>query len=175
MTENLLEMFLSRMNKTGFVLETGTKRYGPNSTSRRHLWPEARKSLGVDFEDGLDVDVVADLEELSKHFDINSVDAIFSASTFEHIRRPWIAAQEMLKVLKKGGVMFVQSHEHFPRHSFPFDYWRFTPMAWDVLFEGASEIITASEYPCKIVPTTPIQNWSTNAPSFLNSVCLVVK
>jgi len=171
---NCLELFLSNMNKKGKVLELGTKRWGPNPTHHKDMWPEAFH-LGVDFIDGIDVDVVADVQELSKYFKPNSIDAIFSASTFEHIRKPWLASEEILKVLKPNGVAFIQSHHTFPYHSYPADLWRFTPEAWKVLFDGASEIITASEYPCKIIPPESVKVWDSNAPAFLNTVCYVRK
>jgi hypothetical protein len=53
-------------------------------------------------------------------------DVIISCSTFEHLKYPAVAAHEVLKALKVGGVLFVQTHQSFPLHGYPFDYFRFS-------------------------------------------------
>lgn len=169
-----LRLFLDNFKKDGVVVELGTKRWATNSTHHKHYWPNA-KHIGVDFIDGLDVDIVCDVEKMSEKFAVDSIDAIFSASTFEHIRRPWVAAAELLKCLKPNGVIFIQSHEHFPRHAFPHDYWRFTPEAYKVLFEGATQIEVSSEFEATIVPKIPLATWSSSSPVFLNSVAYIKK
>jgi hypothetical protein len=171
---NLLQEFVTEIKPGWLVIETGTKRYGPNSTLRKHLWPQA-KSIGIDFQKGEDVDVVVDIEKLTDIFELDSIDAIFSASTFEHIRKPWIAADQMLKVVKPGGLIFVQSHFCFPEHGYPFDYWRFTSEAWKVLFEDASEVRSSGEIFSKIVQPPAIPVWCDSAPVYCNSVALIKK
>lgn len=169
----MLDNFLNNLPVSGTILELGTRRWGKEPTHHTHLWPNL-KHLGVDFLDGLDVDVVCDAEKLTSKFEPNSVDAVFSASTFEHIKRPWLAASEILTILKPGGVFFIQSHQTFPLHGYPHDYYRYTKKAWKVLFEGCSKIETWHEYPCEINPGEG-HVWDKNAPSFLNSCCWGIK
>lgn len=170
---NLLQKFLENLPENGKIIELGTRKWGDKSTHHKHLWPKL-DHIGVDILPGDDVDLVANAEVLSTHFTEGSIDAVFSASTFEHIARPWIAAQEILKVLKPGGVFFVQSHQTFPVHGYPFDYFRYTERAWPILFHGCKKIETAHEFPCKINPDGE-HVWDETAPAFLNSICWGIK
>jgi SAM-dependent methyltransferase len=169
----MLSKFLEKLPTSGTILELGTRRWGPEPTHHAKLWPHLRH-IGVDIQNGLDVDVVCDVEKLTSKFEPNSVDAIFSGSTFEHVSRPWIAAREILEVLKPGGLFFVQSHQTFPLHGYPCDYYRYTEKAWPVLFEGCSLIESWHEFPCDIVPRES-HVWDSTAKSFLNSCCWGIK
>ena len=165
-----LNYFLQNFNKTGTIIEIGTKRWNGVRNTRRDYWPEAQH-IGVDYLEGEDVDMVVDAMKLSETFGENYADAIFTASTFEHISKPWIAAQEILKVLKPNGVWFCQSHFNFPEHGFPNDYMRFSTEAWKVLFEGCSEIIVGKEFDAILTPPKEITVWDKSAPVYLNSMC----
>ena len=118
--------WLSR-EKGARVLEIGTRRTkGGAPTTRRH-WPHpSAEYVTSDFMAGLDVDVVADADKLSDAFGTDAFDAVIGCSVFEHIRRPWLAAAEIGKVLRPGGKTFIQTHFAFPVHAYPNDYWRFT-------------------------------------------------
>jgi len=109
--------------------------------------------ISSDFVNGLDVDMVADAESLSDAFEHDSLDAVIACSVFEHIRRPWLAAAEIGKVLKPGGKVFVQTHFAFPIHAHPHDYWRFTKEALETLFgaeNGFRNIRSFYAFPCSI-------------------------
>ena len=117
------------------VLELGTKRSKPDRCTRHdQLLPNAGEYLGTDIEDGTDVDVVADLHRLSEVAGVESFDVILSFSTFEHLRYPHIAAHEIMKSLRVGGLLFIQTHQTFCLHSFPCDYFRFSTDALASLF-----------------------------------------
>jgi len=47
---------------------------------------------------------------------------------------PWKVAVELNKVMKKGGIIFISSHQAFPIHEAPCDFRRFTDRAWHGLF-----------------------------------------
>ena len=154
-----LQLFIDRMAecKEPRILELGTKRSNPEvSTMHRNFVPHAKEFLGTDFQDGIDVDILADVHHLYR--DISATgrepdfDGIISCSTFEHIARPWIAMQELHKCLKTEGVLFVQTHNCFPIHAFPNDYWRFTREALRLLAEDAGFHVleTAYEFPAVI-------------------------
>ena len=59
-----------------------------------------------------------------------SVDAIICRSVLEHVQDPQKAMQEMYRILKPGGVLFLQVPSTYPYHArkgfgaYP-DYWRF--------------------------------------------------
>lgn len=137
------------------VLELGTRRVEGNPTTLRHEWvPHAAEYIGMDFQEGPDVDVVADVHSMSEVLGEARFDAVISCSTFEHIQFPWIAVLEIARVLKPGGLVFVQTHHTYPIHGFPQDYWRFTEDGLATLFSppaGFELISTTSDIPCCIV------------------------
>ena len=74
---------------------------------------------------------------LSKYPD-NTFDLVFSHQILEHIPRPWVAAQEMIRVLKLGGIGIHTTCAFNPRHGQPHfgDYYRFLKDGLAALFEG---------------------------------------
>lgn len=117
------------------VLELGTKRSIPSrSTMHRDFVPHASKFLGFDIEPGEDVDIVGDVHQLSQIIGREKMDIIISCSTFEHFKYPFLAAHEILKTLRIGGVLFIQTHQTFPIHAYPYDYFRFSTEALAALF-----------------------------------------
>ena len=132
------------------ILEIGTKNWGGASTHWRARYPQANKYILSDYVAGADVDVMADAHILSRVFGENSFDVIIAKSVFEHLRKPWIVAQEMLKTLKHGGVFLVVTHNCFPIHSYPYDYFRYTKDGLESLFDGVGEVVTNYDFPCEI-------------------------
>jgi SAM-dependent methyltransferase len=162
------------------VLEIGTKRVNPKHPTIRKDWvPHAAEYIGTDFASGLDVDVVSDVCQLSTTFGENRFDAIISCSTLEHIQYPWIAAVEMCRTLKVGGLLFVITHQTFPIHAYPHDYWRFSKEGLQTLFSpqvGFECIESGYEYRAAILAPTA-RDWLRRAgvPGYLNSKILVKK
>lgn len=154
---------------TGTVLEIGTRRVDGAGPTARRDWARGAKYIGCDFRPGPDVDVVADVETLSGTFAPGSIDAVIACSVFEHVRRPWLAAIEIGKVLRPGGLAYVQTHATFPLHGHPFDYWRFSREALESLFSveaGFAERQSWYDYPAMIVSgESPLQ---AVRPTFLN-------
>jgi SAM-dependent methyltransferase len=127
--------------------------------------------VGFDIHAGEGVDVVGDVHQLSSHFAPNSVDAVFSASVFEHLVFPWKAVLEINRVLKPGGYVYVSTHTAWPAHELPWDFWRFPVAGLAHLFirETGFEVVTATEgLPCKPYslvsdpPTRPFFNYCLN-------------
>lgn len=155
------------------VLELGTKRTIPDRSTRRDKWiPNASEYLGCDIESGVDVDIVADVHRLTEVVGEEQFDVIISCATFEHFKYPHLAAHQIMKALKIGGVLFIQTHHTFPLHAYPYDYFRFSREALSGLFGtqmGFRVLETKYEFPARIfsseVPT------SFRAPAYLN-VCL---
>ena len=136
------------------VLELGTKRSVPDRSTKHCEWiPDAGEFLGTDFEAGIDVDFTADVHELSAVAGQNQFDIIISCSSFEHFKYPHLAAHEVMKTLKIGGLLFIQTHQTFPLHGYPFDYFRFSREAMAGLFGtkmGFQVISTDYEFPTVI-------------------------
>lgn len=62
--------------------------------------------------------------------------AVCSVSVMEHINKPWLAAREIQRVLKMGGVSIHYAPFSFPVHGSPGDFWRYTRTAFDEIFDG---------------------------------------
>jgi len=161
------------------VLEIGTRRVIPTIPTIHKDWvPHAAEYMGADLESGLDVDVVADVCDLSNALGEERFDAIISCSTFEHIQYPWVAAVEICRTLKVGGLLFVMTHQTFPIHAHPHDYWRFTKEGLQTLFGaqvGFECVESGHEFRAPILSNQPGRLRRAAAPSFLNSTILVKK
>jgi SAM-dependent methyltransferase len=70
------------------------------------------------------VDVVGDIHGLP--FADGSFDAVFCTGTLEHITDPFRAIQELRRVLRPGGILYVDVPFMQGYHADPTDYWRFT-------------------------------------------------
>lgn len=164
------------------ILETGTKGWdGKPPVHRKELIlrsnPEATW-FGTDMEAGKDVDIVADLHSISDCVPRCTFDGIFCASVLEHVRQPWIVAEELGKITRLDGLLFLSTHYVFPFHGYPTDYFRFSREAIAELFclKAGWQIID-SEYtcPCKIMPLTNAVHdisWNFEAEAWLNVDCL---
>ncbi|WP_216641157.1 class I SAM-dependent methyltransferase [Oceaniglobus roseus] len=91
--------------------------------------------VGFDFYDGENVDVVGDAHRLGSYFrEGERFDLIFSSAVFEHLCMPWIVAQEITKMLKVGGHVFVETHFSFSSHERPWNFFQFSDMGLRALF-----------------------------------------
>jgi len=151
------------------ILELGTKRSVPDRpTHHKHLWHPSARVVLSDFQAGIDVDVIADIHALSKVFPADRFDFVVCCSVFEHVQRPWIAAHEMARVTKPGGLIFVQTHQSFPLHGYPNDYWRFTTDSLRTLFGdcGLETVETCYRFPAQVVSEQ--DPGGKDCPAFLN-------
>ena len=87
--------------------------------------------IGCDLREGAGVDQIEDVHHLS--FDDDSVGTVIALETLEHVADPIRAVEEMYRVLQPGGVLAISSLMFFPIHAHPWDYWRFTPQAFELL------------------------------------------
>jgi SAM-dependent methyltransferase/uncharacterized protein YbaR (Trm112 family) len=93
--------------------------------------------INLDVQLGSRADLLADGHYLP--FRDESLDAVFSNAVLEHVARPWIVCDEIRRVIRPGGRVFV---------SVPFlniihdthDYFRFSDKALEVLFAGFEKV-----------------------------------
>ena len=117
------------------ILEVGSRNVTGGDT--RALFPAAFYA-GFDFYEGENVDVVGDAHRLSSYFGHDEkFDLIFSSAVFEHFHMPWIVAQEIQKLLKVGGYVFVETHFSFGSHERPWNFFQFSDMGLRALFNSA--------------------------------------
>lgn len=136
--------------------------------------------VGVDIQAGQDVDVVADAHALGATLPPASFDVFICRAALEHVRRPWVVAAELAKVVRPGGLGFVQTHQTFPLHGYPSDYFRFSVAATKEIFAadvGWKTLRAEHEFPCRIVPWNNIfphaHDWNFEGEAYLNVVAMV--
>src|SRR4051812_26505315 len=69
-------------------------------------------------------------------------DAVYSNNVFEHLRRPWVAARNILALLKPGGSCVTIAPFALRYHESPQDYFRYTHTGLVALFEDHMPVRT---------------------------------
>jgi SAM-dependent methyltransferase len=118
------------------MLEIGSR--ARSGIVRRSLFPDTMEYVGFDIVAGPNVDVVGDAHRLSEYFPAGHFDAAFSVSVWEHLAMPWKVSLELNRVLKTGGIAMINTHQSWPSHEEPWDYFRFSEYAWPPLFNAAT-------------------------------------
>lgn len=157
------------------VLLTGAKEWADSFNPEHANHSPNATWIGTDIEAGKGVEIVADLQRIHEVTD-RRFDAVFSPATLEHIERPWVAMHSMGQVLKPGGIFYLHTHQTFPIHGYPSDYFRFSTEALRTMCFDSGLDVVSCEYdsPCTITPSPSIPVWNTVAESFLNvTVCAV--
>lgn len=96
--------------------------------------------INVDFVNFPHVDITADFSEALPIKD-HCVDGIVSISVLEHIANPHLAAREIVRVLRRGGVLYVNTPFLYPYHAAPNDYSRWTLSGLSQLFGEEMEVV----------------------------------
>lgn len=94
--------------------------------------------IGVDYIDGIGVDQVLDIRDISK--EDNSIGTLLCTEVLEHVDEPFKAISEIRRVLKPNGVLLLTCPFKLPIHGSPYDYWRFTPQGFEVLLKDFKNI-----------------------------------
>lgn len=79
------------------------------------------------------VTVIGDLHQLPFRSDM--FDLIISEAVVEHCKKPWIVVEELNRILRVGGFIYVDAAFMQPLHSFPHHYFNMTKDGLEVLFE----------------------------------------
>lgn len=120
-------------NKNGMkILEIGSRNV--TKVNLRGRFDKA-DYIGFDFYAGENVDIVGDAHKLASYFDESEkFDLIFSSAVFEHLYMPWVVAEEIQKLLKIGGCVFVETHFSFKAHEMPWNFFQFSHTGLRALF-----------------------------------------
>jgi ubiquinone/menaquinone biosynthesis C-methylase UbiE len=111
---------------------------------RDHL-PNDIRYVGVDLGVG---DKAVDYSHLDAKADLMalplrdaSFDAAVSIQVLEHMKKPWRALDELSRVLKPGGVLFLSCPQGEPQHQVPYDFFRYTPFGLRSLLEERGFVV----------------------------------
>ena len=117
------------------VLEIGSREVTGVSKARENF--SGAEYVGFDYYKGNNVDMVGDAHMLSAFFPDYKFDIVYSSATFEHFAMPWVVAGEIAKVLKVGGIVFIETHFSFSSHERPWHFFQFSDLGLKALFSGA--------------------------------------
>ena len=118
----------------GDLLEIGRKIYG-------HLaLPDIVNSYTcLDIENYPDIDLIADIQHMPQ-VSSNSFDSIICTQVLEHIPNPFTAVNELYRILRIDGKLFLTVPFLNNIHMEPHDYWRFTEYSLMVLLSSFKQI-----------------------------------
>ena len=104
-----------------------------NISNLRPLFPQ-KKYVGIDIRPGKGVDEVGNIE--NTRYKDESIGTILMLDTLEHIQNPIKAVNEAYRILKPGGILIISTVMNCPIHSYPHDYWRFSPECLRMLLKN---------------------------------------
>jgi len=129
---------------SGKVLEIGAA--GGNNAKKicEHLKLEW---VGIDLREEKDITV---MDAHNLEFEDESIGAVISITTLEHIHNPIVVAGEIRRILKKGGFFILSvPYKHIKQHGTHKgygDYWRFTPLCIEeIILKGYDILIIQLE------------------------------
>lgn len=132
-TKALIGHYVHHLATSGRVLEVGGDQL---ATSAVELFPASR----FDFHN-LDLlasdipnTIIADITDCREEIPDESFDLVLSSDVFEHINRPWLAAAEIARILKPGGLAITHTLFSWRNHPSPIDYWRYSKECLEFLF-----------------------------------------
>ena len=135
------------------ILDVGS--YDVNGTMKPIF--QKGQYVGLDMEKGPNVDIVGVSHQIP--FEKDEFDIVISSSCFEHDDMFWISFQEMCRVLKPGGYMYIQAPSNGPYHGWPGDNWRFYIDSWKALEKWGKklgyDIELVEHYIDEITPAPP--------------------
>ena len=115
--------------------------YGPVN---EFLEPYVVKGLGIyttfDIEKKHLPEVLGDVHEVEKFFSPRTFDAVIALEVLEHVSEPELAISGIYKILKTQGVFIFSTPWIIPIHDRPYDYYRFTPAALQMLCKEFSNV-----------------------------------
>jgi len=132
---------MEEISKESVVLDVGGgARFGKWLQEYEHLFAECDYRT-FDFDPTTGADVVGDIHAIPLPND--SIDAVICSSVLEHVRNPVVAMDEIRRILRPGGKLFLFVPSTYPYHAhkghYP-DYWRIFDDTLEILLHGFSQV-----------------------------------
>jgi SAM-dependent methyltransferase len=132
--QNFADEFCKDVSDGLIVIDFGA--YSVNGSLREIFEPKF-KYIGIDQSEGPNVDVVCSNRKTP--FQDGYADRIVSSSCFEHDECFWMTFLEMCRILKPGGIIYINAPSEGFYHGYPGDCWRFYADSWKALEKWAQE------------------------------------
>jgi SAM-dependent methyltransferase len=116
----------------GTILEIGSKDYGSTVPFRKHM--KHREYIGLDMAPGAGVDRVGDLSKDLCGLPEGYFSLIICCSVLEHVEQPWRMAQNIVRLVRPGGRVYMSVPWVWRYHPYPDDYFRFSWRGIETLF-----------------------------------------
>ena len=129
------------------VLEIGSKLDNQQSQGRHEmqktLFQKTYKDqeyqyIGTDIEKGNNVDIAVDLTKPDSANKIiekfGQFDLVNFSNVLEHTPTPWLMVEQVSKLVKQEGLLFISSPWAHRYHKYPDDYYRYSHRAIEYLF-----------------------------------------
>jgi ubiquinone/menaquinone biosynthesis C-methylase UbiE len=97
-----------------------------------------KKYVGIDLIHSKYVDCIASAEYLP--VGPETFDIIISTQMLEHVENPPKVIEEMYRVLKKEGIVYLSTPGVWEKHGTPNDYWRWTDDGLKIIFDDFSTV-----------------------------------
>jgi len=116
----------------GPVLEVGSREYG-STASFRGFYAGA-EYVGLDMAEGEGVDVVVDLRRTIEPLAQGHFALAICCSVLEHVDRPWTFTENLTRLVRPGGLLYMSVPWAWRYHAYPDDYFRFSHRGVIALF-----------------------------------------
>jgi SAM-dependent methyltransferase len=110
----------------GLNIGAGKTKFGPNVKN-------------LEIEPGEGIDYTGSVEDIP--CESNIYDLVIAQEVLEHVKSPERAMEEIKRVLKSGGIAYIQLPFIIGYHPCPNDYWRFTDEGIVHLVESSSLVV----------------------------------
>lgn len=134
-TKAMIEHYAEHLDVKGDVLEIGGHRL---ANCAIEMFPDPRyryHDLNIAASD-IPNTIIADITDCRSEIPDESFDLVVSSDVFEHIDRPWLAADEIGRILRPGGIAVTHTLFSWRNHPCPIDYWRYSAECLEFLFSG---------------------------------------
>ncbi|MDX1962761.1 MAG: class I SAM-dependent methyltransferase [Pirellulales bacterium] len=108
----------------GPILEIGSHDYG-STAPFRGIYAN-NNYVGLDLQEGPNVDIVHDLTTGIGPLQPNFFSLAICCSVLEHVKRPWVMAEHITTLVRPGGHVYISVPWVWRYHAYPDDYFRFS-------------------------------------------------
>jgi SAM-dependent methyltransferase len=134
------EVVATETGSAWIVLDLG----GKDVPYKMHFEGRFATYVAVDLSAEKGVNLISDGHNLAVR-DL-SVDVVICTQVLEHVKDPFAFIQEIHRILKKGGRLYLTIPAIYPIHGGPYDAWRFLPDGIKILLRAFSKVTVRPEF-----------------------------